>query len=265
MSNSIKMSYKRILNRKTTYIFLFLFVIVFLLDSFILLDWVARTPEGYPFPHALEVFIMKHDAIASIMPIFLPFFIIGITGDYLLKDKLSGMTSLSSIRSSRWAYLGNTLLHTSIVVGTLVAFIYSAILLISLIIYPLDSGTFTGDSLVHNPDVSPFVYAILLILTNAILAIGMNLTAQAVGLLTSKKTTFYIVLFLIIFIIPYALYFGIGPVVLQLSRYVPFIVLTETLTLPIGIFQIIGYWIGYIALNLVFIYMIYIIQRNQLT
>ena len=78
MSNSLKMSYKRVLKRKTAYIFLALFLVVFILDSFILLDWVARTPEGYQFPHALEVFIMKHDSIASIMPIFLPFFIIGI-------------------------------------------------------------------------------------------------------------------------------------------------------------------------------------------
>lgn len=264
MSNSLKMSYKRVLKRKTAYIFLALFLVVFILDSFILLDWVARTPEGYQFPHALEVFIMKHDSIASIMPIFLPFFIIGIIGDYLLKDKLSGIMSLSSIRSSRWAYLGKNLLHTSIVIGTLIAFIYSVILLISLVIYPLDSGTFTGDSLVQNPNISPFVYTLLLILTNAILAVGMNLTAQAVGLLTNKKTTFYIVLFLVIFIIPYVLYFGIGPNVLPISRYVPFIVLNETLTLPIGIFMIMAYWIGYIVFNLIFIFIIYRIQSKQL-
>lgn len=265
MSNSLKMSYKRILVRKTTYVFLILFLIVFILDSFILLDWVAHTPEGYQFPHALEVFILKHDSLSSIMPIFLPFFIIGITGDYLLNDKISGIVSLSSIRSSRYTYLRNTLLHTSIVIGTLIAFIYSIMLLISLIIYPLDSGTFTGDSLVQNPNISPLIYALLLILTNAILAVGMNLTAQAVGLLTDKKRTFYIALFLIIFIIPYVLYFGIGPNVLPFSRYVPFIVLNETLTLPIGIFMIMAYWIGCIVFNLICISIIYQIQSKQLT
>jgi len=239
--------------------------VVFILDYFILLDWVAHTPEGYQFPHALEVFIMRHDSLSSIIPIFLPFFIIGITGDYLLNDKLSGMVSLSSIRSSRWTYLKNTLLHTSIVIGTLIAFIYSIILLISLIIYPLDNGTFTGDALVQNSNISPIIYALLLIVNNAILAIGINLTAQAVGLLTNKKTSFYIALILVIFIIPYVLYFGIGPNTLPVTRYVPFIVLNETLTLPIGIFMIIIYWIGYIVLNLVCIYIIYRIQNEQLT
>lgn len=265
MSNSLKMSYKRILERKTTYVFLTLFLTVFILDSFILLDWVAHTPEGYQFPHALEVFILKHDSLSSIMPIFLPFFIIGITGDYLLNDKLSGMVSLSSIRSGRYTYLRNTLLHTSIVIGTLIAFTYSIMLLISLVIYPLDNGTFTGNSLVQNPNISPLIYALLLILTNAILAVGINLTAQAVGLLTDKKRTFYIALFLIIFIIPYVLYFGIGPNVLPFSRYVPFIVLNETLTLPIGIFMIMAYWIGYIVFNLICISIIHRIQSKQLT
>lgn len=264
MSNSLKMSYRRILKRKSTYVFLALFTLVFILDSFILLDWVARSPEGYQFPHALEVFIMKHDSISSLLPIFLPFFIIGIIGDYLLNDKLSGMVSLVSIRSSRCRYLKDTLLHTSIVIGTIVAITYSLILILSLIIYPLDSGTFTGDSLVQHPDLSPLVYALMLILTNVILAVGMNLTAQAVGLLTNKKTSFYVTLFLIIFIIPYVLYFGIGPRLLPISRYVPFIILNETLTLPIGLFAIMAYWMGYILLNLVVILLIYRVQSKQL-
>lgn len=267
MSKSLKMSYKRILERKTTYIFLVLFLVVFILDHFILRGWFPYFEGKYQFPHALEVFILRHDSMTSIMPIFLSFFIIGITGDYLLNDKISGVTDLASIRSSRCTYLKNTLLHTSIVIGTLIAFIYSVILLISLIIYPLDSGTFAGDSVMQDPHylntISPFVYSLLLILNNSILTVGMNLTAQAVGLLTNKKTTFYIALFLIIFIIPYVLYFGLGPNVLPFSRYVPFIVLNETLTLPIGILMIMVYWVGYVVINLICIYIIYKIQNKR--
>lgn len=264
MASSLKMTYKRILFRKTTYLLLLLFLIVLSLDSFLFLDWVAVTEDGYQFPHAIEVFILKHDGLVSILPVFLPFFIMGIMGDYLFNDKKSGIAALSSIRSSRYYYLKNALLDSSMVIGSLTAFIYSIILVVFLVIYPSTSGAYTGDQLAQDPHVSPLIHALLLVLMNAIIAVGMNLTAQAVGLLTSKKSSLYMVLFLVIFIIPYTLYYGIGPHILPLSNYMPFIVMTETLALPFGIFMILAYWLAYIGLNLIGIAVIYQIQMKHL-
>lgn len=263
MASSLKMTYKRILFRKTTYLLLLLFLIVLSLDSFLFLDWVAVTADGYQFPHAIEVFVLKHDGLVSILPVFLPFFIIGIMGDYLFNDKKSGMAALSSIRSSRYMYLKKALLDSSMVIGSLTAFIYSIILVVFLAIYP-SASAYTGDALAQDPHVSPLIHALLLILMNAIIAVGMNLTAQAVGLLTSKKSSLYMVLFLVIFIIPYTLYYGIGPHILPLSNYMPFIVMTETLALPFGIFMILAYWLAYIGVHLIGIAVIYQIQMKHL-
>lgn len=268
MSNSLMMSYKRILRRNTTYITLILFLLVFILDHFVLRNTFAYFEGQYQFPHALEVFILRHDSMVSIMPIFLPFFVTGIIGDDLLTDKLSGIDNLVSIRSSRWTYLAKKLLHSSIVIGSLIAVVYILLLLASFIIYPLNISTVMNNSIVQDSNfqnpIPPLLYALLLILTNSLVAIGFNLTAQAIGLITNRKSTYYIALLLVIFVIPYVLYFGVGPRVLPISRYMPFIVLNEALTLPIGIFMIMVYWIGHITLNLLLIYIVYSIQQKQL-
>ncbi|WP_273340429.1 hypothetical protein [Alloiococcus otitis] len=98
----LKLTAKRMLFNKLTLILLFLFFVLVLMDSFLYLTTLAYTPEtGYAFPHALEVFITRHDESTSILPLFLPFFVLGIAGDYFFTDKSGGMMTLSALRIGR--------------------------------------------------------------------------------------------------------------------------------------------------------------------
>lgn len=254
----LKLTAKRMLFNKLTLILLFLFFILVLMDSFLYLTTLAYTPEtGYAFPHALEVFITRHDESTSILPLFLPFFVLGIAGDYFYTDKSSGMMTLSTLRVGRRHQLIVNILNTSFITASLIGLLYLVLLLAYLFIYPLQENSIIHTYLVEGQFADLPLYAFSLILANILAAIAFQLTGQAVGMVVSKKSQLYIALFLIIFAIPYTLYYALDPRQFPIFNYTPIIFLLQTLQLPDNIFQIFIYWLAYIAVDLLVIFTLF--------
>lgn len=263
---SLRLSFKRILSNKSSWFFIGLFFLLFIFDTFLLRNSFGFIENHYIYPHAMQVFLMRMDSGFAINSIFLPLIFIGLTGSYVLNNRLSGLDNLACIRCNRLKVLNRSLFNTSVIIGFLVACLFIISLIFSFVLYPSDPDLLKSishvDDLLYLNSVSIGMYTFLMIMVNVLAAIGYNLTAQAIGLLATSRPIYYVLVFTVVLIVPYLLYFSIPAPLISYIGFTPLIMLIEPLY-RLTIFETIGYWILHLILNLLIIYTIFYFKERR--